>query len=165
MMRTIRVFGMLCLVCVWPASAAEETAPAEDNETPVVTEVIDGHEVYGAQWPKRAGQPVPVDQAIAALGSGESKKQLLSGRVTKVCQAKGCWMILENNGAFARVDFNNHAFFIPKDSSGQALVHGVLSEQLVSEEKRAHLKADGAGELAEKTHEIVATSVMLLSGK
>src|SRR5690606_13771047 len=56
------------------------------------------------------GEPMPEGEAIAiadaaadpaAHTTGEPAK--FSGRITQVCQKKGCWVVLEQDGASARV--------------------------------------------------------------
>ncbi len=89
--------------------------------------------------------PVAVADAVAAFDQHAGKPQRFSGRIVEVCQAEGCWMVLEDNGQTARVMFKDHAFLIPKDSSGRAQVGGVLSRKELTPEQVAHLEEDGKG--------------------
>ena len=82
---------------------------------------------YGAPLPATAA--VPVSAAVAAFDQHAGRPQRYSGRIAQVCQAEGCWMMLEDNGQAVRVMFKDHAFLIPKDSSGHAEVIGVLSRK------------------------------------
>ena len=101
--------------------------------------------------PARFGKPLPatapvaVADAVAAFDQHAGKPQRFSGRIVEVCQAEGCWMVLEDNGQTARVMFKDHAFLIPKDSSGRAQVGGVLSRKELTPEQVAHLEEDGKG--------------------
>src|SRR3546814_4423514 len=54
-------------------------------------------------------------------------------------------MMLEDNGEVARVMMHDHAFSVPKDASGRAEVHGVLSVKEISKEAAEHLAEDGNG--------------------
>ncbi len=54
-------------------------------------------------------------------------------------------MMLEDNGQTARVVFKDHAFLIPKDSSGHAEVVGVLSRKDLTPEQVEHLREDAKG--------------------
>ena len=73
-----------------------------------------------------------------------------SGRITEVCQAKGCWMMLEDDGKAARVVFGQHDFHIPVDTTGSAMVHGVLTRKELTPAQVEHLSADsGKGVAAE----------------
>ena len=98
--------------------------------------------------PARFGKPlpdtaaVPVSEAVAAFDQHAGKEQRYSGRITQVCQAKGCWIVLEDNGQTARVMFKDHAFLIPTDSSGHAEVVGVLSRKELTPEQVEHLRED-----------------------
>ena len=88
---------------------------------------------YGAPLP--ATTAIPVAAAVAAFDQHAGKPQRYSGRITQVCQNQGCWMMLEDNGQAARVMFKDHAFLIPKDSTGHAEVVGVLSRKELKPEQ------------------------------
>ena len=104
-----------------------------------------------AAEPARYGEPlpdtaaIPVSEAVAAFDEHAGKAQRYSGRITQVCQAEGCWMMLEDNGQSARVMFKDHAFLVPKDSSGHAEVVGVLSRKELTPEQVEHLREDSKG--------------------
>lgn len=98
---------------------------------------------YGKPLPQTAA--VPVAEAVAAYDTHAGKPQRFSGRITQVCQAEGCWMVLEDGGQTARVMFKDHAFTIPKDSSGRAQVVGVLSRKQLTPEQVEHLREDAKG--------------------
>jgi len=76
---------------------------------------------YGAPMPE--GEALPVAEALAQGSRLEGQPLKLSGRITEVCQNTGCWVALDAAGTPVRVR-TQHAFFVPKDSSGQAVVHG-----------------------------------------
>lgn len=107
------------------------------------------------------GPAVPVSQAIAEFDAHAGDPNRFSGRITEVCQARGCWMMLEDNGQVARVMFGDHAFFLPKDASGSAVVHGVLERKELTPEQVEHLSGDsGKGIAAEPVeYRIVADGV------
>lgn len=98
---------------------------------------------YGKPLP--AAKAVPVAEAVAGFDKLAGTPQRYSGRITQVCQAEGCWMVLEDNGQTARVMFKDHAFLVPKDSSGRAEVVGVLSRKELTPEQVEHLKEDAKG--------------------
>jgi len=103
---------------------------------------------YGQPMPE--GEAVPVSQAIADFDAHADRPQRFSGRITEVCQAKGCWMMLEDDGKAARVMFGKHDFYIPKDTTGTAVVHGVLTRKALTPEQVEHLSGDsGKGIAAE----------------
>jgi hypothetical protein len=64
---------------------------------------------------------------------------LLRGRISDVCQKKGCWTILQQGEASVRVRFKDYAFFLPVDSSGkQAYVEGVVRVETLSPTAARH---------------------------
>lgn len=98
---------------------------------------------YGKPLPD--GASIPVSQAVADFDAHAGKPARFSGRITQVCQTKGCWIVLEDNGQTARVMFADHAFMVPKDSAGRAEVHGVLSRKELTPAQVKHLEEDGKG--------------------
>jgi hypothetical protein len=105
-----------------------------------------GTSTYGK--PFTDGPAVPVSQAIASFDAHAGQPGRFSGRITEVCQAKGCWMMLEHEGKVARVMFGDHAFFLPKNTSGTAVVHGVLERKQLKPEEAGHLGGDSGKRLA-----------------
>ena len=92
---------------------------------------------YGEALPEATA--VPISIAAADADAYVCKANRFSGRITEVCQKEGCWMMLEDNGEVARVMMHDHAFAVPKDASGRAEVHGVLSV------KERELRIDATG--------------------
>ncbi len=138
------------------------TVSQTDNQDLVqITEVIDGAAVFGDKWPQKQFIKVKLGVALQEPIQYQKMNFVITGNITRVCQKKGCWMILTDGESFARVDFNNHSFFIPKDSTGKAEVYGRLVKKELTEEQRAHFAAEGSGELPELSYEIVADSVKI----
>ncbi|VAW44767.1 Thiol peroxidase, Bcp-type, partial [hydrothermal vent metagenome] len=140
---------------------AEVTSPKSTDQVSV-TEVIDGAAVFGQKWPLDQTDTVGIAAVLSQPVDYMEANHVITGNVTRVCQKKGCWMILTDGDAFARVDFNDHAFLIPKDSNGSAEVYGRLVEKELSEEQRAHYASEGSGELPAKSYEIVADAVKII---
>ncbi len=115
--------------------------------------------------PFAEGHSVPVSEAIANFDGHAGVAQRFSGRITEVCQAKGCWLMLEDNGQAARVMFGKHDFFIPKDTTGTAVVHGVLERKELTPEQVDHFTGDsGSGTPAAPVeYRIVADGVRIAS--
>ncbi len=128
-----------------------------------VTEVIDGNSVYGEQWPTKEYATISISEALASPEKYVNQTNVISGRVTQVCQKKGCWMILADGDAFVRVDFNDHAFYVPMNSQGESLVFGRLVEKTLTPEQIAHYEAEGAKNLKNKKYELVADAVQMIS--
>lgn len=98
---------------------------------------------YGKPLPE--GVSTPISQAVADFEAYAEKPARFSGRIAQVCQAEGCWVVLEDNGQTARVTFADHAFAVPKDSAGRAEVHGVLSRKELTPAQIKHLEEDSKG--------------------
>lgn len=115
--------------------------------------------------PMPAGEAVPVSVAIADFDAHAGTPRHFSGRITEVCQAKGCWMMLEDNGQVARVMFGKHDFFIAKDTTGSAVVHGVLERKELTPAQVEHFTDDSASGLpaASVEYRIVADGIEIAS--
>jgi hypothetical protein len=158
-MKYILLFSLLFQINL---SFAQEHENDASKDKVVITETIDGANVYGNKWNSEFDK-LDIEKAINEHEMLIGEEMIFSGNITKVCQKRGCWMMLETNGKYARVDFNHHSFFIPKDTQGSAEVFGVLHSKTMSDEMKKHLESEGAGKLAEKIFEITATSVKIKS--
>jgi hypothetical protein len=137
------------------ASKPAEAIPVERTEAGAV---------YGAPLPKSLPAAIDIDVAAANVAKHAGKPAAYSGRITQVCQKMGCWLVLTGeNGELARVSMHDHAFGVPKDSSGAATVYGTLSEKTLSAEEIEHLKKDGASAPAAHELQIDALSVLIHS--
>jgi hypothetical protein len=165
--RTSLLFGLLytSLLCAHSEHDKEAKPHATDAKTSIVVDTFLGNNVYGAPWPKSA-KIESIDTALIKYQNKPSEPMIFSGEITKVCQKKGCWMILAHNGEFSRINFNNHGFFIPKESKGFAMVYGVLNNKTLSEKFRKHLAEDEGKETGsikgtEDVFEVLASSVVI----
>ena len=122
-------------------------------------------EVQRHGQPVPEGSTVPVSVAVAGYEAHADTPLRFSGRITEVCQAKGCWMMLEDDGVVARVMFGSHDFYIPKDTTGSAVVHGVLTRKTLTPAQVEHLSSDsGKGIAAEPVeYRITATGIEITS--
>ena len=116
---------------------------------------------YGEPMP--AGDNVAIAAAAADPAAHAGKPQRFAGRITQVCQKKGCWVVLEENGESARVMAKDHGFAVPKDSTGEAIAYGVLEIEPITAEHAKHLvEEDGAKAPAERELRIVATAIEII---
>jgi hypothetical protein len=119
-----------------------------------------GH--FGAEFALADAKPLS-----AVLASGvPSEPVKVSGTVGKVCQKMGCWMVIKDGDAQARVLVKDHAFAIPMDGEGKAaLVEGTMEVKELTEANVAHLKKDGdsslEGDEPRQEYFIQATAVEL----
>lgn len=119
-----------------------------------------------AQDPKSAAKGVTYGEGTTAEGSIavtdlESKAKdnkyegKVKGKVTEVCQEKGCWMKLEKgNGETVMVKFKDYGFFMPKDIVGKEVVlEGEALVKEVSVKQQQHYAKD-AGKSEEEIKKI-----------
>ena len=68
---------------------------------------------------------------------------LVEGRVTDVCQRKGCWTVIAEGEHAVRVRFKDYGFFLPKDITGRrAYVEGLVSVTTLSEKDARHYASE-----------------------
>ena len=97
------------------------------------------------------------------------RQVILEGTVQRVCQKQGCWMEIMPDKAERgiRIEFNDHAFFIPFNSTGlRARAEGKFSVKQLSKEEAEHYESAGATLKLDKNGEarqliFVATGVEL----
>lgn len=118
-----------------------EALPADADARPLAAVLEDAD--------KLAGQPV-----------------VISARIGKVCQKKGCFFIARDGDAVVRVTFKDYGFFIPTDSGGKrATFAGVIERQTVTEEQAEHfaqdLGSDDASVAPGPAYTIVASAIRI----
>lgn len=119
-------------------------------------------EKFGADLPQ--GPVVPLARALADPASHVGQPTVFSGRVVDVCQKKGCWVMLEDEGQGARVLLGDHDFYVPKDVRGAAQVHGVLSRVELSPDAQRHTAEETSGAAVPPVeYRIVADGVQVLA--
>jgi hypothetical protein len=68
---------------------------------------------------------------------------LVHGRVSDVCQRKGCWLMLRDGEDQVRVHFKDYGFFVPTDSTGEEVfVEGLVSVETLSENAARHYESE-----------------------
>lgn len=116
-------------------------------------------------------RPMALADAMAAHAGTPDEEILVEGKATKVCQNKGCWMVLNDGKSEIRITFKDYAFFVPKESAGRQLrAQGLLKLEVLSVKTARHyLKDEGASkeEIAKvkvpvKTWTFVASGVEFL---
>jgi len=90
------------------------------------------------------GEAKPLASVLGTAGDGQELSVRVSGQIEKVCQKKGCWMVVKDGGLEARVIMKDHAFSVPRDAEGKpAQVEGVLKVRVFTEAQAKHLAEDG----------------------
>ncbi|MEM1137575.1 MAG: DUF4920 domain-containing protein [Bacteroidota bacterium] len=87
---------------------------------------------------------------------------VVTGTVSDVCKAKGCWMKLtRENGEDMRVTFKDYALFMPKDIVGKEVaIHGIASQKEISIADLQHYAKD-AGKSKEEITSINSPQIEL----
>jgi hypothetical protein len=114
--------------------------------------------------PKLAGAPLDVEQVLAAPKTYLQQTIKCRGKVSRVCEAAGCWLELraDAGGPGLRVPMAGHSFFVPQDIVGkQAIVEGALSSRVLSDSELAHLRGEGLSAIGPLF--LAATSVVVAS--
>ncbi|SMF17444.1 DUF4920 domain-containing protein [Pseudobacteriovorax antillogorgiicola] len=92
----------------------------------------------------------------------------LKGQVKKVCQKKGCWMVLDDGHDAIRITFKGYSFFVPMKLEGQTVrAQGILQKKVRTVGQQKHFLEDAGASQKEidkikddKTvYEFVATGV------
>lgn len=114
---------------------------------------------YGAPMPEGEAMPVTTLLPQAERHAGHTMK--FSGRITRVCQNRGCWVVLDAGGTPVRVK-TGHAFFLPKNANGNAIVYGELKPVELSAGQADHYNDDSGGGIRPgREWQILATSVVI----
>lgn len=137
--------------------AGHETTPA--GPTPIATG--NGGSYYGAPMPKSA--PQLISKVAEKPEAHTTAPQAFKGRITEICQNQGCWLVLEDNGAFARVFMSGHSFSVPRDARSEAVVYGTLKVKQLDATEIEHLASEGSRPQAQEL-QIDATSVWIAGG-
>ena len=155
----------LAIAAIAVLSACAQSPTAVTATAPMAKPAI-AAQTYGAAMPADP-TPLALSTAMQSVDSLIGKPAKFSGRVGRVCQMKGCWMMLTDGDASVRVKFGNDAFFIPKDSKGEAVVFGTLELITMSAAHAKHMAQDAGETPAEadkaptKEYRVMATSVLL----
>ncbi len=98
---------------------------------------------------------ITVAQAIEKLEKeGKVANVKVKGKVSSVCQKKGCWMIITDGDKEIKVVFKDYSFFVPKDiEEYEVIVEGPLFYETISVEQRKHYAKD-AGKSPEEIEKI-----------
>lgn len=100
------------------------------------------HEEFGSPLPQ-ADRVLTLTELIGQSDQYLGQPVVVSTRVAKVCQKKGCFFIAQEGDAIARISFKDYGFFVPTDSAGKTVVlAGVFSRQALSAERAQHLAED-----------------------
>lgn len=158
----MRLVLALSLLLAAPAFAHDHAASDEAPASISPVQMTADGAVYGAALAQTAPAVVSLEDVVANPDALIGKSGAFSGRITEVCQKAGCWMVLATPGGdFVRVTMLDHAFGVPKDASGEAVVYGTLAEKTLTDAEVEHLRSEGASVPAQRELRIEAASVLI----
>lgn len=106
---------------------------------------VPGH--FGAAFALKDSKPLA--QVLASAKDGVKDPVLVTGTVDSVCQKKGCWMVVKDGEAQARILMKDHSFTAPMDSKGKpVVVEGTIEAKTFTEAQVKHLEKDAGGDPA-----------------
>ena len=86
---------------------------------------------------------LPLAEVMARADRFVDRPVVVTARIDRVCQKKGCFFIARDGNSIVRVSFKDYSFFIPSDTGGKrAVFEGVLESVSVSAEDAAHYSKD-----------------------
>jgi len=133
---------------------------SESSSTPDATV-----RTYGTSVDTASARPA-VDVA-AEPSAFEGAAVTVRGRISTVCQKKGCWLALETGaGAPIRVlvprTDDGYEFTVPTTLSGQATVTGTLQTVELDAGTQKHLSKDGAASASDQEVQVAATGIRVV---
>ena len=160
--------GFFLIALLPPVALAGDPVSADASANPIrLSEPVhstDTYEVFGAPMDD-TGVSVTLRELVSNDEQYLGREVLLTTRVAKVCQKKGCFFIAQDGDAIARVTFKDYGFFIPTDSVGKEVtLAGTFTRQQLSAAKARHYSTDLGDKpvnppVASLEYQIVANSV------
>lgn len=92
---------------------AKETPPPAPEPAPPPAALHLGAPIEGA------AKEAPLAAVAAAPARYGDAPVITSGTIEAVCQHKGCWMELRDEGGEAHVKMAGHSFFVPRSAKGK----------------------------------------------
>lgn len=117
---------MLKNISIWLIGTIMFAACTQGNN-----QTVDPNSSDPAKDGKHFGAVINADNAITydamreKMAASDSLNLKVTGKVSEVCQKKGCWMTIVSDDPAApamRVTFKDYAFFMPKNLSGKHVV-------------------------------------------
>jgi len=105
-----------------------------------------GDDIIERGAPVGDGPVLELADVVEDVAHYTGKTVILQALVGRVCQAKGCWMgLVEEGTSGVRVTFKDYGFFVPTDASGLvAQIEGTVHASTLTKEEADHLESEGA---------------------
>jgi hypothetical protein len=122
---------MLVVLPLWAAGATQLEALPEGENFGVSLTLV---------------RPTPLAEILREPERFAGETILLHGRISDVCQKRGCWTVIREGGEQLRVQFEDYGFFLPKDSVGaEAYAQGRVSVVTLSQREARHYESESRG--------------------
>ena len=155
--RLSHLSALLCLAVIVGGCQSEPASAPDTSDTTVQT--------YGASVDTASARAAGAVAAEPAALEGTTVT--VRGRISTVCQKKGCWLALETGTAMPirvlmpRTD-DGYEFTVPKTLAGQATVTGTLKTAKLDAAMQKHLEEDGAAPARAQEVQIAATGLRVV---
>ncbi|MEL6971975.1 MAG: DUF4920 domain-containing protein, partial [Bacteroidota bacterium] len=123
MKTQLNLFFALAVLFVLGACGSTEqtTADADATAEEEVTTEETAPETFGAAF--EAADIVAYENLALQMTEADSMAVTVQGKVSDVCQKKGCWMnITQESGEEMMVRFKDYGFFMPLDIAGREVI-------------------------------------------
>lgn len=140
----------------------DEAACGHGNGNPAPDTGIPGH--FGAAFALKETKPLG---AVLANAKDLKDPVQVSGTVDSVCQKMGCWLVVKDGDAQARILMKDHSFTAPLDCKGKnVVIEGTLEARTFSEAQVKHLEKDAGKDPAavagERTEYVLTATALEL---
>ncbi|MCS3700570.1 DUF4920 domain-containing protein [Salinibacter ruber] len=160
--------GRLCslpvLFCFAVLAGACQSEPSSPPDAAVQAQDV---RTYGASVDTAAARAAA---EVAAKPSRLADTTVtVQGRISTVCQKKGCWLALDTGTAMPirvlvpRTD-DGYEFTVPTTLAGEATVTGTLRTVELDSATQNHLAEDGASSARAREVQIAATGIRVVPG-
>ena len=150
---------LLLFVIFLSVLSCNETASNAKNTTKTDTQKTATENHFGEKI--SADDAISYDAMLTSLNTQDSIETKVKGKVSGVCQAKGCWMTIiseEEGKPEMFVKFKDYGFFMPLDLAGKEVVMAgkAYREETSVDELRHYAEDEGqsAEEIAKITEPV-----------
>ncbi len=150
---------LLLFVLFLSVLSCNETVSEDKNTTKNATQETATTNHFGEKI--SAADAISYDAMLTSLNTQDSIETKVKGKVSGVCQAKGCWMTIvseEEGKPEMFVKFKDYGFFMPLDLAGKEVVMAgkAYREETSVDELRHYAEDEGqsAEEIAQITEPV-----------
>ena len=119
------MWKLLLVVAALLATAGCKTQSSEPTPLPRASAQAAAADHFGEAI--TATEQVTLVDIAKTPASFKGKTLVTTGKVTRVCQERGCWMAIKDTTSSATVRMHGHTFFVPMTSAGKdARVQGTV---------------------------------------